>query len=73
MSARMMGRILLDQARRRTAAKRGGQPRALKLDEIPDVSSARAREIIALDDALQALADLHPRKAQVIELRFWLF
>jgi len=71
VSARIMRRILLDRARRRTAGKRGGNAPAVNLDEIPDVSSARARELIALDDALQILADLDPRKAQVIELRFF--
>jgi RNA polymerase sigma factor (TIGR02999 family) len=71
VSARIMRRILLDRARRRTAAKRGGQSPAVNLDEIPDVSSGRARELIALDDALQVLAGVDPRKAEVVELRFF--
>jgi RNA polymerase sigma-70 factor (ECF subfamily) len=61
----------VDRARRRTAGKRGGNAAPLNLDEIPDVSSARARELLALDDALQILAGVDPRKAQVIELRFF--
>jgi RNA polymerase sigma factor (TIGR02999 family) len=71
VSARIMRRIPLDRARRRTAGKRGGNAPAVNLDEIPDVSSARARELIALDDALQILAGVDARKAQVIELRFF--
>ena len=70
-SAQIMRRILLDAARKRGAAKRGaGSPR-VDLDEIPDVSSRRAREMIALDDALTALAEAQPRKARIVELRFF--
>jgi len=71
VSAQVMRRILLDRARRRVAAKRGGAIPKLNLDELPDVGSGRARELIALDDALNALAGLDPRKVQVIELRFF--
>ena len=44
---------------------------SVNLEDIPDVRSARARELIALDDALNALAEIDPRKARVIELRFF--
>jgi len=71
VSARIMRRIMLDRARRRTAGRRGGNTPAVNLDEVPDVSSTRAREMIALDDALQLLAEADPRKAQVIESRFF--
>jgi RNA polymerase sigma-70 factor, ECF subfamily len=76
ISAQIMRRILLDRARRRTSAKRGGNLPAIRLDpihldQVPDVSSGRARELIALDDALQVLAGVDPRKAQVVELRFF--
>jgi RNA polymerase sigma factor (TIGR02999 family) len=71
VSSQLMRRILLDRARRRTAAKRGGKSPRINLDEIPDVSSGRAREVIALDDALNMLAKFDPRKARVIELRFF--
>jgi len=71
VSATMMRRILLDRARRRGAAKRGGKLPRVNLDDIPDIGSGRARELIALDDALNALAELDPRKARVIELRFF--
>ena len=70
-SAQIMRRILLDAARKRVAAKRGGGAPRVNLDEIPDVSSRRAREMVALDDALIALAEVHPRKARIVELRFF--
>lgn len=71
VSAQIMRRILLDRARKRVAAKRGGAMPRVNLDELPDVGSGRARELIALDDALNALAEIDPRKGQVIELRFF--
>ncbi len=71
ISARVMRNILLDQARRRMAAKRGGEAARINLDEVPDLGAGRARELIALDDALTALAQIDPRKARVIELRFF--
>lgn len=71
VSARIMRRILLDRARRRTSAKRGGKSPPLNLDEVPDMLSMRARELIALDDALEVLAGMDARKARVIELRFF--
>ena len=71
VSATMMRHILLDRARRRLSGKRGGRVPRVNLDEIPDVSFRRADEVIALDDALNALALVDPRKARVIELRFF--
>jgi RNA polymerase sigma factor (TIGR02999 family) len=71
VSAQIMRRILLDRARRRVAAKRGGATPRVNLDELPDIGSGRARELIALDDALNVLAKVDPRKARVIELRFF--
>jgi RNA polymerase sigma factor (TIGR02999 family) len=71
VTARIMRNILLDNARARSAAKRGGQQARVNLDEIPDVSDRGARELLALDDALTELAVVDPRKAQVIELRFF--
>ncbi len=71
VSATMMRHILLDRARRRLAGKRGGRAPRVNLEEIPDVSFSRAGELIALDDALNALALVDPRKARVIELRFF--
>jgi RNA polymerase sigma factor (TIGR02999 family) len=71
ISAQIMRRILLDRARRRVAAKRGGVAPRVNLDEVPDLGSGRARELIALDDGLNTLAKVDPRKARVIELRFF--
>jgi RNA polymerase sigma factor (TIGR02999 family) len=71
VSAQIMRRILLDRARRRAAAKRGGAAPRVNLDEVPDIGSGRARELIALDDALSTLEKVDPRKARVIELRFF--
>jgi RNA polymerase sigma-70 factor, ECF subfamily len=71
ISAQVLRRILLDRARRRVAAKRGGETPRLNLDEIPELGSWRARELIALDDALNAMAKMDPRKARVIDLRFF--
>lgn len=77
VSAQMMRRILVDAARARGSAKRGGQVKrvnhsaAFDLDEIPDVSTGRDRELVAIDDALNELAEMDPRKARVIELRFF--
>jgi RNA polymerase sigma-70 factor (ECF subfamily) len=74
--SQVMRRILLERARRRVAQKRGGAMQRIDLDQAPldqvaDVVSMRARELIALDDALNALAKMDARKAQVIELRFF--
>ena len=70
IASRIMRRILLERARRRVAAKRGGAEERLNLEEAPDLAASPAAEIIALDDALKDLTKMDPRKAQVIELRF---
>jgi RNA polymerase sigma factor (TIGR02999 family) len=71
VAATLMRRILLDRARRRAAAKRGGKARPLDLDKSLDVAQAKARELVALDDALNALAEVDPRKSRIVELRFF--
>jgi RNA polymerase sigma factor (TIGR02999 family) len=71
VSAQVMRHILLDRARRRVAAKRGGAAVRVNLDEVADIGSGEARELIALDDALNALAKVDPRKARIIEMRFF--
>lgn len=71
VSAQIMRHILLDRARRRVAVKRGGNAERVSLDELPDLSGGRAKELIALDDALNALAAIDARKARVVELRFF--
>jgi RNA polymerase sigma-70 factor, ECF subfamily len=72
VSANMMRRILVDRARAKGMAKRGGGAVELNLDEVPEVASgSRAREIVAIDGALDALAQIDARKAKVVELRFF--
>lgn len=71
VSAQVMRRILLDRARRRVTVKRGGGAERVDLDELSAIGACRARELITLDDALNALAEIDPRKARVVELRFF--
>ncbi len=66
-----MRRILVDYARSRHYAKRGGGAQRVSLDEVALVSEKRAPEVIALDDALRRFEAIDPRKAQVVELRFF--
>jgi RNA polymerase sigma factor (TIGR02999 family) len=71
MAAQMMRRILVDAARARTAEKRGGAACRVTLDEALIPGHGTDRELVALDDALTALNEFDPRKAKVIELRFF--
>jgi RNA polymerase sigma factor (TIGR02999 family) len=70
MAARLMRRILVDFARARRYQKRGGDPLRVSLDDAL-LTSERSEDLVAVDDALQALAKLHQRKSQVVELRFF--
>jgi RNA polymerase sigma-70 factor, ECF subfamily len=69
--AQMMRRILVSAARARTAECRGGGAVRLELNESVDGLPMRDEHMIALDDALAALAKLDPRKEKVVELRFF--
>jgi RNA polymerase sigma factor (TIGR02999 family) len=71
VSARMMRRILTDFARSRSYLKRGGGTMRVTWDETLAVPSEPDPNIVALDDALNELAALDPRKTQVVELRFF--
>jgi RNA polymerase sigma factor (TIGR02999 family) len=71
VAAQIMRHILLDAARKRGTAKRGGARPCVSLDEIPDISPERGSELIVLNDALNELATIDPRRARVIELRFF--
>jgi RNA polymerase sigma factor (TIGR02999 family) len=77
LSAQIMRRVLVDAARARAAVKRGGEvaraehASAVDLDQIPTADSDGALSLCALDDALEALARIDPRRARVIELRFF--
>ena len=67
----MIRRILVDYARRGHYAKRGGAARRVSLDEAMIVSKEKARDLVALDDALTRLAATDLRKSQVVELRYF--
>ena len=71
MSARLMRRILVDFARSRGYQKRGGGAQKVSFDEGLVVSNERGTDLVALDDALSALAAVDARKSQVIEMRFF--
>ena len=71
ISAQMMRRVLVEFARSRQYQKRGGGARKTSLDEGVIASPERGHDLVALDDALQALAAEYPRQAQVVELRFF--
>jgi RNA polymerase sigma-70 factor (ECF subfamily) len=71
VSAQLMRRILVDMARKRHAQRRGGLVQKLSLEEAPVVSDNRARDVVAVDEALTALAKLDPQKSRVVELRFF--
>ncbi|HEY3137235.1 MAG TPA: sigma-70 family RNA polymerase sigma factor [Blastocatellia bacterium] len=71
IASQMMRRILVDYARGRHYAKRGGGAKKASLDEAMIVSEARAAEVVALDDALSALAEIDQRKSQIVEMRFF--
>lgn len=71
VAAQIMRRILLDEARKRTAAKRGGKAVRVNLDDVAHAGADRASQLIALDEALNRLETMDARKARVIELRFF--
>jgi RNA polymerase sigma-70 factor, ECF subfamily len=71
VSARMMRRILVEFARARRSQKRGGETRQVELDEAMIPSINPDTDLIALDEALNALAAIDPREARVVELRFF--
>jgi len=71
VAAQMMRRILVDYARSRRYQKRGGGVRPVALEEKAIVSKDRCREFLALDEALNHLADIDQRKSRVVELRFF--
>lgn len=71
MASRAMRRILIDYARARTRHKRGGVQEKVPLDEVALFSEQQADELIALEEALQRLAELDERQSQVVEMRFF--
>ena len=71
IAAQAMRRILVERARSRRSDKRGSNPQRISLDEVTEVAEARAADLLALDEALQALSTIDPRKAQLVELRYF--
>lgn len=71
LAARAMRRVLVDYARRYRAQKRGGDKRPLSLDEAAMPAGHRAEDMLALDEALDRLAELDSRLSQVVECRFF--
>jgi RNA polymerase sigma factor (TIGR02999 family) len=67
-----MRRILVDFARKKRNQKRGGSIRVLALDEDLVAADSRPRDIVALDDALNTLANDHERVSRVVELRYFM-
>ena len=71
IAARLMRHILVDYARARVAAKRGGGAAPVTLDEMASFSPSRVPDILEVDQALTRLAQVDERKAKVIELRYF--
>src|ERR1051325_6858794 len=71
IAAQMMRRILVDYARGRNYAKRGGGVHAITLDDGLVVSAERSAEVVAVHEALEELAKFDVRKGQIVELRFF--
>ncbi len=71
LSARLMRRILVDVARAKGNQKRGGGARRVSFDEALAVSTPPDADLVAIDEALAVFANVAPRKARVVELRFF--
>jgi RNA polymerase sigma-70 factor (ECF subfamily) len=71
IAAQLMRRILVDHARSHLYAKRGGGARKVALDEVAVLSPERGADLIALDDALDRLSSIDPRKCRIVELRYF--
>lgn len=71
ISAQIMRRILIDHARRHAYAKRGGGAQQVSLEEAAIVTPDQSGELLRLDEALKSLAEMDPRRSQVVELRYF--
>jgi RNA polymerase sigma factor (TIGR02999 family) len=71
VAAQLMRHILVDFARARRRAERGGYKQQVSLEEAAVVSKEKSADFIALDDALKSLAEIDPRKSRMVELRFF--
>jgi RNA polymerase sigma factor (TIGR02999 family) len=71
VAAQLMRRVLVDIARARRQAKRGGAPLETTLDESCLFQRERSRDLVAIDEALTRLAEIDPRKCRIVEMRFF--
>ena len=71
IAAQLMRSILVDHARSHAYAKRGGGAQKMALDEAMIISQERAAEVVALDEALDQLAEIDPRQSRIVEMRFF--
>ena len=71
VASRAMRSVLVDYARRRGYAKRGGNAVRVSLSEADGIADQKSAEIMAVDEALSRLAGLDPRKGQIVELRYF--
>lgn len=71
IAARLMRQILVDHARTHNYAKRGGGAEKVSLDQAADLAQARASDLIALDDAMNSLAQMDPQQSRIVELKFF--
>jgi RNA polymerase sigma factor (TIGR02999 family) len=71
IAARLMRRILVDDARKRNSAKRGGSLIQVPWDEVENLAQQQAANVVAVDDALKRLEAIDARQSQIVELRFF--
>lgn len=71
VAAQAMRQILVDYARRRLAAKRGGGAEEVSADDVALTADQRSEEVLALDEALHRLSVLNPRQAEIVTMRFF--
>jgi RNA polymerase sigma factor (TIGR02999 family) len=71
IAARLMRHILVDDARKRNSAKRGGSLIQVPLDEVENLVQQQAANVVAVDEALQRLEAIDARQSQIVELRFF--
>ncbi len=71
VAAQLMRRILVDEARRQHAQKHGGNALRVSMSEVEMLAQRKSHDLLALDDALQALAEFDERRSRIVELRFF--
>jgi RNA polymerase sigma factor (TIGR02999 family) len=71
LAAKVMRQLIVDYARKRVASKRGGQLAIVTIDDVDVPAATRAAEIVAVDDALDRLAQLDESLSRLVELRFF--